>query len=268
MAAMPSHRAAAPLHAQVASHWRQLIVTGALQPGEVMPSEAELAVQHGVSRSVVRQALATLTSEGLVLRSRGRGTVVAPRRQLHRLAGQVDGLAAQVADAGLRAGTRVLSLEPVAVPPPAADALGEGAVWELRRLRSVEGQPAALIHTWLRGAEAERLDPAELHDGSLHDLLRRRCGLELVVGPRSVRAVAADAEQASLLRTRTGAPLLLLEGTTCDRDGQVVEVFATWHRGDMIAFDIAPATAAPPTRLRRRKALKLLKQLEQLIEAA
>ena len=35
-----------------------------------------------------------------------------------------------------------------------------------------------------------------------------------------------------------GDPLLLLEGRGTDQHGRPLEVFATWHRADQIAFDI------------------------------
>jgi GntR family transcriptional regulator len=50
--------------------------------------------------------------------------------------------------------------------------------------------------------------------------------------------VAADAERAAELETPPGGPLLLLEGETVDQHGSPLEVFATWHRAEDIAFDV------------------------------
>lgn len=50
------------------------IVNGDIAPGEKLPSEPRLATEHGVSRTVVREAIARLNLEGLVHTRRGSGS--------------------------------------------------------------------------------------------------------------------------------------------------------------------------------------------------
>lgn len=52
------------------------IVSGALQVGTILPSEAELGEQLGVSRTVIRESVKTLQSKGLLSSRQGVGTVV------------------------------------------------------------------------------------------------------------------------------------------------------------------------------------------------
>jgi GntR family transcriptional regulator of arabinose operon len=60
---------------QLVEAWiRSRIDDGALMPGEKLPSESQLCDQFGVSRNVVRQAIANLAREGLVESTRGVGT--------------------------------------------------------------------------------------------------------------------------------------------------------------------------------------------------
>jgi GntR family transcriptional repressor for pyruvate dehydrogenase complex len=51
---------------------------GALRPGDRLPTEAQLAVSHGVSRSVVREAVHRVKSRGLLVSRQGSGVYVAP----------------------------------------------------------------------------------------------------------------------------------------------------------------------------------------------
>lgn len=67
------------LFEQVAEQIQSLIVEGQLQPGDRLPSEAELGAAHGVSRSVVREALRALESKGLIQVRSGAGASVASR---------------------------------------------------------------------------------------------------------------------------------------------------------------------------------------------
>ena len=53
-----------------------MIRTGALEVGDKLPSEATLTRSHGVSRTVVREAMATLRAEGLVASRQGAGVFV------------------------------------------------------------------------------------------------------------------------------------------------------------------------------------------------
>jgi DNA-binding FadR family transcriptional regulator len=65
------------LPAQVAGFIREQVVRGALKPGDRLPTEQEFAAEHGVSRAVIREAVAKLRHEGLVVSRQGLGVFVA-----------------------------------------------------------------------------------------------------------------------------------------------------------------------------------------------
>lgn len=68
-----------PAYHQIADQIRDLIMRGGIQPGEQLPSEAQLSANFGVSRNTMREALRMLSSQGLVQTTRGTsgGTFVA-----------------------------------------------------------------------------------------------------------------------------------------------------------------------------------------------
>ena len=66
-----------PLYFQLKELLRQEIESGHWQPGQRIPSEAELCHAFDISRSVVRQALTELEYQGLLYREQGKGTFVA-----------------------------------------------------------------------------------------------------------------------------------------------------------------------------------------------
>jgi len=75
--ARSADKAAQPLPDEVADSLQRQIQTGALAAGALLPSERELVGRLGVSRAVVREALARLRSEGLVVAHQGKGAFVA-----------------------------------------------------------------------------------------------------------------------------------------------------------------------------------------------
>ncbi|MFT3863817.1 MAG: GntR family transcriptional regulator [Solirubrobacterales bacterium] len=61
---------------RIAREFEERIVAGELPPGERLPTESELCELLDVSRSVIRDAVRTLTARGLVEVRQGRGTIV------------------------------------------------------------------------------------------------------------------------------------------------------------------------------------------------
>jgi GntR family transcriptional regulator, transcriptional repressor for pyruvate dehydrogenase complex len=66
---MPSGRA--PAYQLLADDLREKITSGQLRPGQRLPTEPELCVRSGVSRSTVREALRLLASQHLIVTTRG-----------------------------------------------------------------------------------------------------------------------------------------------------------------------------------------------------
>ncbi|WP_316860888.1 FadR/GntR family transcriptional regulator [uncultured Cohaesibacter sp.] len=64
------------LVSRISDHLRREIVTAKYIPGDRLPSEAELGRQFEVSRTVVREAIAILRSNGLVEARKGSGVFV------------------------------------------------------------------------------------------------------------------------------------------------------------------------------------------------
>jgi DNA-binding transcriptional regulator YhcF (GntR family) len=79
-----------PVGAQLAARFREAIVSGALPPGELLPSVRAVAAEAGVNVNTARSVYGRLESEGVARSEQGRGTFVvgpdpegAVRRRLH-----------------------------------------------------------------------------------------------------------------------------------------------------------------------------------------
>lgn len=67
---------------EISEYYEHLIRTGRLKPGQMLPTEPQLARQHGVTRTTLRRAFAILVNKGLVTKKSGHGTVVAPAKDV------------------------------------------------------------------------------------------------------------------------------------------------------------------------------------------
>jgi GntR family transcriptional regulator len=223
------------LHGQIEDWLAGQIATGALAPGDRLPTEHDLAEWFGVSRMTLRHALAELAGRGLVTKTVGRhgGTVVAAPKLEQDLT-TLAGFSEQLRRHGMVAGARVLSARERPAGPTAAAALGldgDDPVCEVRRVRLGDGRPIALERSLFPAARFPGMLELRL-DGSLYELLEVRYGLRPHRARESLEPVTAGVREAEALDVAEGAPLMLVERTAYARSGEPLEFARDLFRGD------------------------------------
>jgi GntR family transcriptional regulator len=216
--------AAGPKYLSVREHLRRRV--GAMPEGALLPPEPMLCAEYGVSRITLRRAVDGLVADGHLVREQGRGTYVsrpAIRHEyresfVHRIAGWSSVMAEQ----GAQVGTAVLQQR--VVPATAAVAVELSLevatdVVELERLRSVDGAPNHVAHSFLPAALYPRAAEEDFSEGSLYDFLRREYGADLAHARIVVDVGTAAADEAELLRIAAGSPLLVVRTTVRDSAG-------------------------------------------------
>ena len=209
--------------------------------GDQLPSEPELCVQYGVSRTVVRQALQDLEFEGKIRREKGRGTFVAAAKITESLAQDLTGFFQDMADKGREAVSKVLRLEILAAQGKVASQLALAAgqsVIAIERLRYVEDLPLVLVTTFLPYERCRGLENEDLRNQSLYAVLQHKFGLTIASGRRTMEAVGANQREADLLQVSVGTPLMLLDSVGYLEDGTPIEMFHALHRGDRSRFEV------------------------------
>lgn len=220
-----------------------------LPPHTALPSEQELQDLFSVSRTVVRQALLELVHEGLVYRRKGKGSFVAPPKvtegQIQRLTSFSDEMSRQ----GYHPVTVVLEQQIVEAHPELAQRLEitpGAAVVALKRVRVLDGQPLMLASTWLPRDLCPGLESADLATRSLYEVLKSDHARIVERGSRTLEAVPATKEQADLLETQAGSPLMRLEVLSYEQSGRVLEYSVAFHRGDRAKFQFDVTASQPP----------------------
>jgi GntR family transcriptional regulator len=204
----------APLYRQI----KQLLITGLEQgewkPGELIPSEMELAARFQVSQGTVRKAIDEMAFEHLLVRRQGKGTFVAthhePRAQYRFLR-----LAADDGDP-TPAHSRFLDCRRQKASREVAARLelkaGEPVIF-VRRLLLFGDKPVVLDDLWLPGGAFTGLSAERLgkYHGPLYGLFETEFGTRMIRADERIRAVSAAAVPAQLLQVDQGAPLLEVE---------------------------------------------------------
>jgi GntR family transcriptional regulator len=75
-----------PIYAQVVDRIRHLVATGALKPGEQLPTIRQMAVDLRVDPNTVARAYTILNNEGVISTQQGRGTFITEHPDEKRLA--------------------------------------------------------------------------------------------------------------------------------------------------------------------------------------
>ena len=218
-----------------------------LAPGDRLPGDHELCNTYNVSRTVVRQALSELETEGVIERVKGRGTFVAQLKTAEHLVQTLTGLYEDVAARGSQLRSEVRRLEVVPADQQIASELElrQGApVVLLERLRFVDGEPWVLVTTYLPYDVAPGLVDDDLAHQSLYALLETKYDVQLTHGRRSVEAALANDVQAGALAIKVGEPVLVLRSTSY-AGGRPVEMFVAYHRGDRSRFEVALSRSRP-----------------------
>jgi GntR family transcriptional regulator len=227
-----------PLYQQIKGLILQSLEAGEWRPGELIPSEMELAARFKVSQGTVRKAIDELASENLVMRRQGKGTFVATHAaqqvqyrflKLHPDAGDLQGEG--------RAERHILDCRRLRAPAEVARALAlrtGDATMHVRRILSFAGIPTILEDIWLPGHAFKGLTTEQMssYQGPTYAMFELDYGVRMVRADEKIRAVLPDAEQAQLLNVPGSTPLLSVERTAFTYNDVPMELRRGLYRTD------------------------------------
>jgi GntR family transcriptional regulator len=208
-----------PLYQQIKVLILQSLQDGEWKPGDVIPSEMDLAARFRVSQGTVRKAIDELSAENLVVRRQGKGTFVATHAE-QQVQYRFLRLLPDTGHASKEgpAQRRIIECKRLRAPADIARALGlrsGDAVLHVRRVLSFQQVATILEDLWLpaapfKGLTAERLDS---YRGPMYALFETEFGVRMVRAEEKIRALAASEPACELLKVKAGEPLLSVERT-------------------------------------------------------
>lgn len=221
-----------PLYQQIKALITQSLESGEWKPGEMIPSEVELAARYKVSQGTVRKAIDELAAGNLLVRRQGKGTFVAThnedRVQFRFLRLLPDQGELQPHE------SRLLEVRRLRAPAEIARQLElkpADPVVLVKRVLEFEAKPTVLDEIWLPGAMFRGLTLERLSEykGPLYAMFETEFCTRMIRASEKIRAVAADAAVAALLGVAPGDPLLSVDRVSYTYGDRPVEVRRGWY---------------------------------------
>jgi GntR family histidine utilization transcriptional repressor len=218
---MVSTSSAAAPYARVKQFLKAGLAEGRWPSGALMPSEAELVAQFGVSRMTVNRALRELQAEGLVQRSQGVGTFAAP---LHHVSSTltIRDLHDEIVERGHqhRATVHLQQQETAGAALAAQLGLAEGSpVFHTLIVHSENGVPLQCEDRYVNPAEAPGYLQADFSRHTPTQVLFESTALWRA--QYSIEAAPPTAQEAQLLDVPAGTPCLVVVRRTFSRTAPI-----------------------------------------------
>jgi GntR family transcriptional regulator len=228
----------APLYQLVESYLRDLVHTGKLVPGDLIPSEPQLAKRLEVSQGTIKKATDNLVWERLLFRHQGKGTYVSSvdfNNSLFRFFSYGDPhgkpvrIHKETTERSVRTGTKEMC-QRLQIPE-------KTDVLFVERIGYLEMKPTMVEHSWWAADLMPGLEQEETHIPDLfYAVVVEKYGIPVVRAEETLTAEAADVHTARKLEIEPGAPVVVLKRMTFTTRNRVIEVRITKGRADKFSY--------------------------------
>lgn len=220
--------------------FRDRIERGDLQPGDALPTLAQLADRHGMTTHGARKVMARLRKEGIVQSWQGVGHRVSEKRVTYRIDDQPR-FNTNLARLGQRGDTRLLTTRLIGLPTRLADDMGlrpGTRMIQTEVLRFADGRPLVLAKNFFPADRFEGIEVALAETQSVSQSLASYGVSRFERIRTKVETRMPSGHEALLLDIPANQPVLVTIGRNVDGAGVVVELSYSVSRGDAVTIEI------------------------------
>ena len=228
-----------PLYILIEQNVRDLIMRGLLHPGDLVPSEFELADFYGVSRLTIRHALDDLAQQGWLNRRHGVGTFVASP-SVARITPSKLSFTEQMRAIGRTPSSRQIRIQIIPASSEVARRLElqvGASVVEIVRVRLADNEPILLETAYVSHDRFPELTPnVDLSNASLYEYLSEHCHTNVTTMYQTLVPVLLTEAEAQYLEIEPLTPAVHSEVIAYNATGEPIEYSRSVTRGDKCKF--------------------------------
>lgn len=230
-----------PIYKNIENYVMNLIESGELQEGDLIPSEKQLTERFSVTRMTVRSALNNLVNNGYIARRRGIGSIVLGNNIYDNIS-TVSGFTKEMESKGYKVSNIVLDLNILQADETLKDKLNLAEnenIWEIKRVRIADNEKVSYMVTYMPVKLFPNLSK-EHCNGSLYKYVEEDCGYKIAMSEREVTAILSDEETEEALELDGSQALLYIEQVCKLQSSEVFEYSHTYHYGYTLTLNAVP----------------------------
>ncbi|MDR2057167.1 MAG: GntR family transcriptional regulator [Dysgonamonadaceae bacterium] len=233
------HSSHIPLYIQIEDHIRNMIQEPEYKKEKKkLPNEIDFSRQLGVSRNTMRQAINKLVYEGLLVRKKGIGTVVADAAITSK-AGNWMSFSQEMKTLGIEIKNYELYVGWVKPPKDICrffEIEEEAKILKLERLRGNPEHPFVYFISYFNPRIG--LNGNEDFSRPLYEILEKDYHIIVKLSKEEISALLADSSLAEKLEIKAGDPILKRKRFVFDPGGRPVEWNVGYYRADSFVYTI------------------------------
>ena len=230
-----------PLYYQIIGIIKRGIAANILKPGDMLPSEAELCNAYGISRSTIRQALASLENEGLIYRRRGKGTYISTPK-LKRKLESLYNFTSEMREQGLEPKSKILEFKKMKGSFDLIKTMklmeNHSQVFKIVRIRLANEEPLLLETTFIPVYLCSQLTRHTLINKSLYNILMNEYNVQPYCATETYEPIILKSREAEMLGCKPGTMGYFVERIGYLENKEVFEYTQSLVRGDRCKFQV------------------------------
>lgn len=229
---------AMPLYQQLEEQIFDLITSGELPAGAVLPAERQLAESLGVSRITIQRAYAALRQRDLLAAQGRKGFLVRARPDPVRPGmDRLKGFTEEMRELGKVPASRIIERS-VVQDRSVSSIFGlhsTAPFLRLTRIRYGDDVPMSREVAWYNLKAVPALEEGDL-SGSVYAFLAENCGAKLVTCEQTIEATTPTKEECRIFEYDAPIPCLLIKRHSFTQDGVMIEYVEGLFRGDIYTY--------------------------------
>ncbi|MFC4735118.1 trehalose operon repressor [Bacillus daqingensis] len=220
---------------------------GGFEAGSKLPSEHDLVEQFQTSRETIRKALNQLAQNGFIQKVQGKGSIVLDARKFDF---PVSGLVSFTELAGMLGGNAVTEVKKLELIHPdkslqgALQASPESEVWEVHRIREIDGERIIFDKDFFKKMYVEQLTE-DICRGSIYEYIEKELGMAISFARKEITVEAPTEEDRGYLDLEGYDTVVVVKNFVYFDDASLFQYTESRHRPDKFKFvDFARRTKA------------------------